>query len=349
MDERGATGAQGSGEGEAAPTPPREERLLPARLSPFAPPDADAERRTSERLRAMSSSQLRSRRNRIDKRLFELGLSIGEQALAIPSVRGTGLVDLDRILRKVDALEQAREQARLERDVDAEDRMLPFDLFWLEDAFRSREIRARRQLLVSELGLALCAADQPVLAEYAPHVKRLLEGLVPLARRIDELFVEMRLVDEEFERRAREGVGDDPPKEIDALLSKALDSVDDVSNRMGDRIAELGRTAARGAARGAVRGSGQAVVGIARSAWALGSAAVGRLGREGEEPEAPDPGAPGRALPPRSAPQLLPAQPGAGGAARIPELIRQLAQLRDEGILSEAEFRAKKADLLSRL
>jgi Short C-terminal domain len=33
----------------------------------------------------------------------------------------------------------------------------------------------------------------------------------------------------------------------------------------------------------------------------------------------------------------------------VPRLIRELAQLRDDGILSDAEFTTKKAELLSRL
>lgn len=331
------------------------EPLLPARLSPFAPPDPEAERRTAERLRLMSFAQLRSRRTRIDKRLFELGLNVGEQALAIPSVRGTGLVDLDRILRKLDALDHAREQARLEREVDREGKVLPLDLGWIEEALRAREVRARRTLLTSELGLALCAADQRVIAEYAPHLERLLEQHVATARRIDELFVEMRLVEEELERRSEAGQDGDPPREIDVLLTKALDSVDDVSSKVGDTLATLGRSAAASATRVAVRGSGQAVLGIAKSAWALGGAAVGRLAADGaaeedEQREEEEARAPASSAAPITL-DVTPRRAGAppAGAASIPELIRQLAALRAEGILTEAEFEAKKAELLRRL
>ena len=38
-----------------------------------------------------------------------------------------------------------------------------------------------------------------------------------------------------------------------------------------------------------------------------------------------------------------------GSTASIPEQIDQLDQLRRRGVISEAEFRAKKADLLDRL
>ena len=46
----------------------------------------------------------------------------------------------------------------------------------------------------------------------------------------------------------------------------------------------------------------------------------------------------------RSAPQSAVAAP-----ANVPEQIQQLASLRDQGILNDAEFDAKKADLLSRM
>lgn len=310
---------------------PREEYLLPVRLTPFAPPNPDAEARTRARVSALSNNQLRERRDRIDRRLFELGLAIGEPALAIPSVRGTGLIDLDRILRKLDRLLEAREQAQLEREVDrAEGGLLAkLDLRWVGEIFRTREIRARSQLLTSELGLALCAVDPQTLAEYSPHVKRLLDVCVGEARRIDELFVEMRIVDEELERRRREGTADQPPKEIDALLERALDSVDDVSSRVGGRVAELSLKAAQSAA----SGGGQAALALARGAMNLGGRA---LKRGAEEPPAED-----------AAPPALPA--GGPAPAEIPALIRELARLRGEGILTDQEYRQKKAELLRRL
>lgn len=333
-----------------------ERKYLPVRLSPFAPPDAVAEARTAERLRELSFAELRGRRARIDKRLFELGVGVGEPALAVPSVRGTGLLDLDRILRKIDRLDEARELASMEREVERPERgvlgKLALDLSWLSDVFKAREIRARRSLLVSELGLALCACDQRVLGEYAPHVKRLMDAQVPTARRIDELFVEMRLVDDEFERRRAQGLDGDPPKEIDLLLTRALDSVDDVSSRVGGTIAGLGKQAAKAATKTAVAGGGQAVVGLAKGAWALGKAAVGRAAEDAEddEPEAPPP-------PPLQAtaevvgsPRLQAAsQPPSPAAADVPALIRELARLRDDGILTDEEFARKKRELLARL
>ncbi|HBP21004.1 MAG TPA: hypothetical protein DEA08_24865 [Planctomycetes bacterium] len=330
-----------------------DELLLPLALSPYAPPDPELERRTTLRLQGMSNNQLRQRRDRIDKRLFELGFSLGEPALEIPSVRGTGLVDLDRILRKLDRLSEAREQARMERELDGKEEaglLSRFDLSWLSDAFRNREIRARRQLLISELGLALCAADQQVLGEYAPHIKRLLQRHVKRAQRVDELFVEMRLVDEELERRAREGLDSDPPKEIDLLLSKALDSVDEVGSKVGGTLVDFGRNAAKNA----VSGGGQAALALAKGA-ALGALSLGKRGAgeepvedSAEEPEAADPPAKPKLL------SLLPRRPDPAtepepAAADIPQLIRDLARLRDEGILDESEFRAKKRELLDRL
>lgn len=316
--------------------------LLPARLAPFAPPDPEAEARTAARLAAMTNNQLRQRRDKIDRRLYELGLEIGSPALAIPSVRGTGLVDLDRILRKLGRLLEAREQAELEREVDrAEGGVLAkIDFAWLSDLFRSREIRTRRQLLTSELGLALCAADRKVLGEYAPHVKALLDGQVNQARRIDELFVEMRLVDDELERRAREGRDTDPEKEIDLLLTRALDSVDDVSTKVGGKVAQLSLKAAQEAASGGGQAAWALAKGAAQGAFSLG----GKLGRkrssEGDEGDVePLDGVP--ALPGGSAPR--------GSGSEIPALIRELARLRADGILTDKEFKAKKAELLKRL
>jgi hypothetical protein len=328
-----------------------EGKLLPMRLTPFAPPDPEAERKTAERLRLMSFSQLRNRRTKIDKRLYEMGLSVGEPALAIPSVRGTGLIDIDRIVRKVDGLEQAREQAKMEKE--ASETRWTLDLSWFTEAFRAREIRARRNMLVSELGLALCAADLEQLGRWAPHVRQLLEHHVTVARRIDEMFVEMRLVDEEFERRANEGLTDDPPKEIDHLISKALDQVDDVGTRAVDTLSDLTKSAAKSAAKTAVTGGGQAVWGIvresAKGAYQLGSRTLGKL-TEGEldGDERVDESADLDVLPPVRVLNLPPA-PGQPKPTRIPDLLRQLSRLHDEGILTEDEFLTKKKELLKRL
>lgn len=324
------------------PTP---DPLLPSRLSPFAPPDPTAEARTRERLRAMPLSALRTRRTRIDKRLHELGLSIGEPALRIPSVRGTGLIDIDRILRKIDALDRAREEARLEREADRPEGLLgqlAQDLDWLSEVFTTREMRTRRSMLVAELGLALCAADRRVLREYAPHVDRLLEQHLDTARKIDETFVQARLVDEEFEARARAGQAELPPKQIDRVLSRALDQVDDVSAKVGDALLELGKTAAKSAVVGGGQAAWALARGAAKGAWALGTRGV-RGAVDADDLDEPAPPPPAPLPPPRAA-----AAPGPS-PAEIPELIRELARLRADGILTDEEFRAKKADLLARL
>lgn len=332
-----------------ADTTGEDEVLLPARLSPFAPPDPEAEARTAARLAGMTNNQLRQRRDKIDRRLYELGLTIGTPALAIPSVRGTGLVDLDRILRKLGRLLEAREQAELEREVDrAEGGVLAkIDFAWLSDLFRSREIRTRRQLLTSELGLALCAADRKVLGEYTPHLKALLDSQVVEARRVDELFVEMRLVDEELDRRVREGRDRDPEKEIDQLLTRALDSVDDVSTRVGGKVAELGLKAAQEAASGGGQAAWALAKGAAQGALSLGGKTVERIRSGKDDPEAE--GAEVEALdgPGPRAPR--PPAPGPGPGSEIPGLIRELARLQAEGILTDEEFQTKKAELLKRL
>lgn len=323
-------------------------KLLPMRLSPFAPPDPVAEARTSARLRQMSFSQLRNRRARIDTRLFELGLSVGEPALEVPSVRGTGLVDIDRIARKIDHLDMAREQVSMEREAEGKRKLFgSIDLSWLSDAFRFREIRARHSLLTSELGLALCASDLQRLGEYAPHVRKLLEEHVLTARRIDELFTEMRLVDDEFLRREHEGVKEEQPKEIDKMISKALDSVDDVSSKAVDTITDLTKSAAKSA----VSGGGQAMWGIvresAKGAIELGSRTLGRIGRgEQGEDENSDIDAP--VPPPQPVAQAV-VESRRRESSSIPDLLRQLSRLRGEGIITEDEFATKKAELLRRL
>ncbi|GIH19923.1 SHOCT domain-containing protein [Rugosimonospora africana] len=47
--------------------------------------------------------------------------------------------------------------------------------------------------------------------------------------------------------------------------------------------------------------------------------------------------------------RAAPAGPPAAGGADVPSQIAGLAQLRDQGIISDAEFETKKADLLSRM
>ena len=327
---------------EAAPEPP-------ARLSPFAPPDPEGDAMTRERLRRMTLASLRTRRQRIDRRLHELGVAIGEQALRIPSVRGSGLVDLDRILRKVDGLDRAREERALERQADAGEGFvgqLSQDLGWLTEAFEAREVRTRRSLLVSELGLALAACDQRVLGEYAPHVRRLLDQHVQTARRIDELFVQARFFDEEFELRRTEGSLDEPPKPIERALARALDSVDTASSKVGDAIVDLGKSAAKTAAKGSGQAAWALARGAAKGAWNLGAMGIKRATSPGAPAEAGEDDAP--EAEPEAAPRVEAAAP-ARPREDIPELIRKLAKLRDDGILNEKEFQRKKAELLERL
>ena len=78
----------------------------------------------------------------------------------------------------------------------------------------------------------------------------------------------------------------------------------------------------------------------------------GRTAPEPAEPVAPetvemDGAKPVQALPHSTPPVSVAA--GAGDAEHIIGLIRKLAELRDGGILSDAEFEAKKTELLSRL
>jgi uncharacterized membrane protein YdbT with pleckstrin-like domain len=47
--------------------------------------------------------------------------------------------------------------------------------------------------------------------------------------------------------------------------------------------------------------------------------------------------------------QRAPAAPPAGDATSVPDQLERLAQLRDKGVITQAEFEAKKAELLGRL
>jgi len=94
-----------------------------------------------------------------------------------------------------------------------------------------------------------------------------------------------------------------------------------------------------------VAGTAQAVAGRVnhrqQQRWAAQAA---------EPVAAPPVAAPPFAAPPAPAPAPAPAaptsDPGGGGTDPI-ALLRQLATLRDEGILTDAEFEAKKAQLLA--
>ncbi|MBL4844202.1 MAG: SHOCT domain-containing protein [Planctomycetes bacterium] len=149
----------------------------------------------------------------------------------------------------------------------------------------------------------------------------------------------MRLVDEELQQRIRDGVDTDPEKEIDLFLTRALDSVDDVSMRVGGKVAEFGLKAAQEAASGGGQAAWALAKGAAQGAITLG----GRLGRKRGGAESPE-------VEPLDLP---PALEGPGSereaASGIPALIRELARLHADGILTDEEFRAKKAELLKRL
>ncbi|MEZ6185528.1 MAG: hypothetical protein R3F62_11030, partial [Planctomycetota bacterium] len=328
---------------DAVPEPdkllPELQKALPAPLSRFAPSDPAAEARVRARLRTMSLSALRTRRARIDRRLQELGLEIGEVALAIPSVRGTGLKDIDRILRKIDRLDDQDQEHELERQVKKNEggllAQLAVNVDWLARVFTNREARSKRHMLVSELGLALSACDHEVLGEYAPHVKTELDERIAHSRRIDELFVQARLVDDEFARRAAEGLLSEQPKDIDRLLAKAASTVDDV----GDKLVDFGAHAASSAVKGGTIAAWELARGAAVGAWSLGKRQAERRGEA--EPEPDDPlERPLPPSPPRTRAQPAPSasEPGPDPAL-IPKLIRDLAQLRLDGILTDEEYK----------
>ncbi len=51
----------------------------------------------------------------------------------------------------------------------------------------------------------------------------------------------------------------------------------------------------------------------------------------------------------RKATRASPSQPAAGDSGDIADQLRTLAQLREEGLITEAEFDAKRAELLARM
>src|SRR5581483_11550467 len=92
--------------------PPRApaEKPAPAPEPPKEPkePKVDVDRGASlpERLTLASPAQLKTRRERIDKRLIEIATPIGEAALAIGGpIYGTKVVDIDRIVKKIDRVD----------------------------------------------------------------------------------------------------------------------------------------------------------------------------------------------------------------------------------------------------
>ncbi len=82
---------------------------------------------------------------------------------------------------------------------------------------------------------------------------------------------------------------------------------------------------------------------VAGTAAHMGAKSAQRSAEAAQAPAAPPAEAP--AAPPAQAPEAAPAAPVGLGEAQIEEL-KQLAALKDQGILTEEEFAAKKAQLL---
>jgi len=137
------------------------------------------------------------------------------------------------------------------------------------------------------------------------------------------------------------------------VLARALDSVDDVGSKVGGALVGFGKTAAQTAAKTAVKGGGQAAWALARGAakgaWNFGAKSLRGGEEEGGELDDVDGRAPAPELTVVAPRALLGPPPGGPAAHEIPELIRKLAKLRSEGILTDAEFQTKKAELLARL
>src|SRR5581483_359747 len=130
----------------------------------------------------------------------------------------------------------------------------------------SREMHQKRSRLVTELGLALLASDWKAVRDRQPELAALLAKHAEDARTVDELFRQSRLVDEELDRRAKDGKLHKEPKAIEKLLSKTGEVVGDASDAAKEKIVDLGKSAAKTAA----KQSGKAVWGIAKGAFKLG-------------------------------------------------------------------------------
>ncbi len=336
-----------------APAPRAPEKAAEPKAAEKAAPEEpliDRGAPLEERLSLASVAQLRTRRERIDRRLLELAEPVGVAALALGApVHGTKVVDIDRIVKKIDRTDNDIADAEKLTEPRAEGffKALGQDLARLSERFASRELHQKRARLVAELGLALLACELRVVRDRQPEVGALLEKHKDDARTVDELFRQARLVDEELDRRAKDGRLHKEPKAIEKLLSRTGEVVGDASDAAKDKIVDLSKTAAKTA----VKQSGKAVWSLAKGAFKLGQKKL--TGDEDSDEDAADEGSEDE--PPRakkkSRSRRSPDDESDEGPSKkeVPELIRQLGKLHKDGVLTDEEFAKKKAELLKRL
>jgi len=318
------------------PEPPKEEKVA-----------VDRGASLPERLTLASPAQLRTRRERIDKRLIEIATPIGEAALAIGGpIYGTRVVDIDRIVKKIDRVDNDIADAEKLTEPRPEGflKAIGQDLARLSERFAARELHQKRARLVSELGLAVLAADLAVLKQKQPEVGALLEKHAEDARAVDDLFRQARLVDEELDARAKDGRLHKEPKAIDKLIAKTGEVVGDASDAAKEKIVDLGKTAAKTA----VKQSGKAVWGLAKGAFKLGQRKLTGDEDSDEDEIEEEPERRRKKSRKRSASEESDEAP-APAKKDVPELLRQLAKLHRDGVLTDEEFAKKKAELLKRL
>src|SRR5579883_1270613 len=314
------------------PEPPKEEKVA-----------VDRGASLPERLTLASPAQLRTRRERIDKRLIEIATPIGEAALAIGGpIYGTRVVDIDRIVKKIDRVDNDIADAEKLTEPRPEGflKAIGQDLARLSERFAARELHQKRARLVSELGLAVLAADLAVLKQKQPEVGALLEKHAEDARAVDDLFRQARLVDEELDARAKDGRLHKEPKAIDKLIAKTGEVVGDASDAAKEKIVDLGKTAAKTA----VKQSGKAVWGIAKGAFKMGQRKLTGDSDSDDDDEASDADDASDERPRRASKRDRDEESEA--KEDVPELLRKLARLHKDGVLTDEEFAKKKAELL---
>jgi hypothetical protein len=278
---------------------------------------------------------LRARRRRIDALIEEIARPTGAEALATKGIEACSVLDLDRVLRKIERVDRDLDGlARAVKKPEGIIESISADLGKVADALANRELHGRRERHVAELGLALLATDPAELTKRAPALVAVADRHREDAVRVDHLFHQLELVEEELARRAREGKISDEKKDVQKVIDAAGELVGSAGRRARDKIKDLSKSAAKAAA----RQSGKAMWGLARGAWRLGTGS--RPDDDDDEDEASRPSRRARRGKDRGA------EPTSGD---VPALIRDLARLRDEGLLSEEEFLAKKKDLLGRL
>jgi hypothetical protein len=323
------------------PAPPAVEPPAAAAPGESASTSVPAQRKSlEERLATASNSALRTRRERIDQRLFEIAHPIGE-ALTImgAQLHGTKIVDLDRILKKIDRIENDIADAERGTGERPEGflKAISADLGRISERFAARDLHDKRSRLVAELGLALLASDLRALRERAPDVAVFAGKHADEARAVDDLFKQARLVDDELAERGRDGRLHKEPKAIDRFVARTGEVVGDATEVAKDKIVDLGKRAGKAA----VRGSGKAVWGLTKKAFQFGKDKI--VGDDGDDDDLDD--APRKKRRPAAEARAAERE----SARPATELLRELAKLHKDGILTDEEFARKKAELLKRI